>query len=49
MSAPRAGSRPDGSEIVTDRKTDSFAFAGDHEKRTEAETFATFDPTLEGA
>jgi hypothetical protein len=36
-------------EIFTDRKPDSFAFAGDHERLTEAETLSRFGITVDGA
>lgn len=36
-------------EIFTDRKPDSFDFAGKHERLTEAETLARFGITVDGA
>lgn len=36
-------------EIFIDRKPDAFAFAGDHEMLTEAQTLALYEPTTEGA
>ena len=36
-------------EIFIDRKPDSFDFAGEHERLTEAETLARFGITVDGA
>lgn len=36
-------------EIFIDRKPDSFALAGDHERLTEAETIALYGVTTDGA
>jgi hypothetical protein len=36
-------------EIFTDRKSEAFAFAGDHEMLTEAQVIALFGPGTEGA
>ena len=36
-------------EIFIDRKPDAFAFQGEHELLTEAQVFALYGPTTEGA
>lgn len=36
-------------EIFIDRKPDSFALDGDHDRLTEAETLALYGPRMEGA